>query len=104
MFGWLKTNALIVALGALAITGPAAVLMFYWWQDARDEARALAARVEQIVEAEERADQARADLAEVQTELDAIQQFVEGQEDAPVPDWFTDAFSGLFNASGAAHP
>lgn len=104
MLGWLKTNALIIALGALAITGPAAVLMFYWWQDARDEAAELAARVEQIIEAEERADQARADLEDVQAELNAIQQFVEGQDDAPVPEWFTDAFSGLFDAAGAAHP
>ena len=62
MFGWLKINALILALAALAITGPAAVLMFYWWQDARDEARELAVHVEQIGEAEGRADLARANL------------------------------------------
>ena len=102
--GWIKTHALILLLAVLATLGPATVTLFFWWRDARDEADELAARVEQIIEAEERADQARADLAQVQSELDAIQQFVEGQEDAPVPEWFTDAFSGLFDAAGVSHP
>ena len=101
---WIKTHALILLLAVLATLGPATVTLFFWWRDARDEAAELAARVEQIIEAEERADQARADLEDVQSELDAIQQFVEGQEDAPVPEWFTDAFSGLFDAAGVSHP
>ena len=51
--GWIKTHALILLLAVLATLGPATVTLFFWWRDARDEAAELAARVEQIIEAEE---------------------------------------------------
>ena len=97
---WLKTHALLLALGLLAVLAPVTVTLFFWWQDAQAEARALAAQVDQIIAAEARADQARADLAEIEARAAEILTTLENA-DAPLPDDIRDAFERL-RALGAA--
>ena len=87
--GWLRTNALILALGALVI------LMGLQWRDARQEVRALKDRIEQVINAEARADQARADLRMIEVEAETILETLEGRDDVPLPDDIRAAFERL---------
>lgn len=86
---WLKTNALILAMGALII------LMGLQWRDARQKVRALNDRIDQVINAEARADQARADLRTIEAEAETILETLEGHDDAPLPDDIRAAFERL---------
>lgn len=100
--GWIKINALLIALAALSLMGPVTVTLFFWWRAAETEAAELAARMDQIIEAERRADQARAELDQIEARADEILSTVEAN-DAILPDDLRDALERLRDL-GAAHP
>lgn len=97
---WLKTHALLLALAALALIGPATVTLWFWWRAAETEAAELAAQVGQVIEAEARADQARAELTRIEARAAEILANLENA-DAPLPD---DVAAALRRLRAAAAP
>lgn len=98
----LKSNALILALSALVVIAPLSVTFGFLWWNQRGELRELRREIRQIVAAEEIADQAREDLAEVEAAAEDIIDTLEGGEDAPLDPGIADAFERLRDL--VAHP
>lgn len=104
LMAWIRTNALLLALAALALIGPVTVTLWFWWRAAEAEASDLAAQIAQVIAAEDRADQARAELSRIEARAAEILSTVENA-DAPLPDDIADALRRLRDtAIQDAHP
>lgn len=102
---WIKTHALILLLAVLATLGPVATTLFFWWRGAEADLRAVNGRLDQVIEAEGRADQAREDLDAIEARVADILDETEAH-DAPLPDDVRAALERLraTAAGGTAHP